>query len=39
MDNTTSNDRVGGSGAVALERRCADLDVEGVKRATLQPTN
>jgi hypothetical protein len=39
MDNTTTNDRMGGDGAVAIKRRGADLDAEGVKRATLQPTN
>jgi hypothetical protein len=39
MDNTTTNDRVGGDGVVALERRCANLDAEGVKQATLQTTN
>ncbi len=37
--NTTTNDRVGGNGAVALKRRGADVDAEGVKQATLQPTN
>jgi hypothetical protein len=30
---------VGGNGAVALKRRGANLDAEGFKRATLQPTN
>ena len=34
-DNMTTNDRVGGDGVVALERRGANLDVEGVKQATL----
>ncbi len=38
-DNTTTNDRVGGNNAVGLERRGANVDAEGVKRATLQPTN
>ena len=30
---------VGGDGVVVLKCRGADLDAEGVKRATLQPTN
>ena len=38
-DNTTTNDRVGGNNAVGLERRGANVDAEGVKWATLQPTN
>ena len=37
--NMTTNDRVGGNGAVAIKHRGADGDAEGVKRATLQPTN
>ena len=39
MDNTTTDDQVGGNGAVALKCRDTDLDAKGVKQATLQPTN
>ena len=39
MDNTTTNDQVGGNGAVGLKCRGANLDAEKVKRATLLPTN
>ena len=34
MDNTTTNDRVGGNGAVGLKRRGTNLDAEKVKGNT-----
>ncbi len=37
--NTTTNYWVGGDGVVVIKCRGADWDAEGVKQATLQPTN